>query len=172
LRFVGVAYRAHDPRWSFLPTSGAGAAIHGGRFNPRGIPALYLALDPLTAVRESNQGFSSKINPCLLCAYDVDCDDVVDLSTESSRTAEGVGDDELAAPWLAIALAGGQPPQWRLFGALHGRGAAGVVVRSFAPGSSASDNNLVLWRWGADSPHKVAVFDPAGRLPKNPLSWR
>ncbi len=36
VRFQGLAYRAHDPRWSFKPLSGEGAAVHGGRFNPKG----------------------------------------------------------------------------------------------------------------------------------------
>ena len=31
--------------------------------------------------------------------------------------------------------------------------------------------NLVLWRWGPDLPHKIDVFDPTGRLPRNQLSW-
>jgi len=35
-------YRAHTPRWSFAPLSGAGAAVQGGRFNRKGIEALYL----------------------------------------------------------------------------------------------------------------------------------
>lgn len=168
---MGHAYRAHDPKWSFLPTSGAGAAINGGRFNPRGVPALYLALDPLTAVRESQQGLAAKFNPCVLCAYDIDCEDVVDLSSESGRDAERVSIRRLAAPWLKIALSGSEPPQWALFRKLSRRGAAGVKVPSFAPGSSANDFNLVLWRWGTSLPHRVAVFDPTGRLPKNQLSW-
>src|SRR5262249_792496 len=60
LRFEGLAYRAHDPRWSFRPLSGDGAAVHGGRFNPKGTPALYLALDPMTAIKEAAQGFARK----------------------------------------------------------------------------------------------------------------
>ena len=44
MRFQGLCYRGHDPRWAFSPTSGEGAALHGGRFNPVGMPALYLAL--------------------------------------------------------------------------------------------------------------------------------
>jgi RES domain-containing protein len=79
--------------------------------------------------------------------------------------------DDLAAPWLKIALAGEEPPQWRLFAKLRSRGVGGVKVPSYAPGALANDANLVLWRWGADLPHRVAVFDPAGRLPKNQLSW-
>ncbi|WP_245470224.1 hypothetical protein [Mesorhizobium sp. M7A.F.Ca.MR.362.00.0.0] len=35
------------PKWAFLPTSGAGAAIDGGRFNRPGVEALYLTpFDP------------------------------------------------------------------------------------------------------------------------------
>ena len=44
MRFQGDCYRAHNPMWSFSPLSGAGAAIHGGRFNSKGMPALYLSL--------------------------------------------------------------------------------------------------------------------------------
>ena len=63
MRFQGLAYRAHNPRWSFTPLSGEGAAVHGGRFNPRGTPALYLALDPMTAIKEAAQGFARKFEP-------------------------------------------------------------------------------------------------------------
>jgi RES domain-containing protein len=35
-----------------MPLSGAGAAIGGGRFNPKGIPAFYLSLAMETALKE------------------------------------------------------------------------------------------------------------------------
>lgn len=54
LRFAGTCYRAHDPRGAFKPTSGEGAAIRGARFNPKGLPAHYLALSIMTAVKETN----------------------------------------------------------------------------------------------------------------------
>jgi len=47
-----TAYRMHTPRWATAPTSGAGAAAHGGRANRPGTQALFLALEPETAVRE------------------------------------------------------------------------------------------------------------------------
>ena len=33
MRFRGIVYRAHDPRWSWPPVSGEGSRIYGGRFN-------------------------------------------------------------------------------------------------------------------------------------------
>ncbi len=47
-----LAYRMHTPKWAAVPTSGAGAAVHGGRANRPGVAALYLALDVDTAVKE------------------------------------------------------------------------------------------------------------------------
>ena len=78
MRFTGCAFRAHDPRWAFKPRSGEGAALKGGRFNPKRVPALYLALTIEGAVLEASQGFAYKIEPLTLCAYDVDCDDVLE----------------------------------------------------------------------------------------------
>ena len=53
MRFRGLVYRAHNPQWSWTPLSGEGARRHGGRFNRRGVPALYTSLAPLTAIREA-----------------------------------------------------------------------------------------------------------------------
>ena len=172
MRFQGTCYRAHDPRWSFKPLSGDGAAIHGGRFNPRGVPALYLALDPIGAVREASQGFAHKIEPCVLCAYDVDCDDIVDLRTDDARTAQNVTAPDMAAGWFSFLAEGDEPPSWRIARRLIGEGAAGMLAPSYAPGAMPADHNLILWRWGEKLPHRIAVFDPSGRLPKDQLSWR
>jgi RES domain-containing protein len=172
LRFTGTCYRAHDPRWSFRPLSGQGAAVHGGRFNPKGVPALYLALDPLTAIKEANQGFAHKIEPCVLCSYDVDCDDIVDLRDDEARGAHGVSAEDLSAGWFSCLARGREPPSWRIARQLIAERAAGVLVPSYAPRATLADQNLVLWAWSDHPPHKVAVFDPSGRLPKDQLSWR
>ncbi len=171
MRYRGAAYRAHDPRWSFKPLSGDGAAIYGGRFNPRGTPALYLALDPMTAIREANQGFAHKIEPLVLCTYEIDCDDLVDVRDAEGRMSIGVEADELAGAWFDFIARGEEPPTWAIARRLIEKGAAGLLVRSFAPGAQPHDHNLALWHWGPKSPHKLAVFDPSGRLPKNQLSW-
>ena len=172
MRFRGTCYRAHDPRWSYLPLSGAGAAIHGGRFNPKGTPALYLSLDPMTAVKEANQGFAHKIEPCVLCSYEVDCADIVDLRSDESRAESGVAAEDMACAWFSDLAAGRQPPSWRLVRRLIAEGAAGMLAPSYAPAATPRDFNLALWRWSDRPPHKGAVCDPSGRLPKDQLSWR
>jgi len=171
VRFQGLAYRAHDPRWSFKPLSGDGAAVHGGRFNPKGTPALYVALDPMTAIKEAAQGFARKFEPYVLCTYEIDCDDVVDLRLENERRQARISTEDMASAWFADAAAGREPASWRLARNLIAGGAAGLIAPSFVSGADAGDVNLALWDWSDRLPHKVAVFDPSGRLPKSQLSW-
>ncbi|WP_026622715.1 RES domain-containing protein (plasmid) [Ensifer sp. WSM1721] len=172
MRFVETCYRAHDPRWAFKPTSGDGAAIRGARFNPKGVPALYLALSIMTAVKEANQGFAHRIDPCVLCSYDIDCEDVADLTTEEGRSAFSVSMEEMACSWATALAEGRRPASWAICDRLSSRGTVGILVPSFAPGADEDDRNLVLWTWGPDLPHRVIVNDPSGRLPNDQLSWR
>ncbi|CAN5334845.1 RES family NAD+ phosphorylase [soil metagenome] len=172
MRFAGTCYRAHDPQWSFLPLSGAGAAIRGARFNAKGIPALYLALDIMTAIKEANQGFAHRIDPCVLCSYAVDCTDIVDLRTAADQAAAGVPFHDMSCAWMSDLARGRQPSSWAIQQRLAGDGAAGILVPSFAPGADDKDQNLVQWDWGNVLPHQVRVIDPKGRLPRNPSSWR
>jgi RES domain-containing protein len=171
VKFVGTLYRAHDPKWSFKPTSGDGAIVHGGRFNPKGMAALYMASTSVGAIRECSQGFAHKLDPLALCSYDVDCDDIVDLRTTGNRIAAGVEDADLACAWMLLASGGVEPPSWKLARDLIGVGKAGILVPSYAVGASTDEFNLVLWDWGPLLPHRVQVYDPSGRLPKNQLSW-
>ena len=146
--------------------------MRGARFNPKGAPALYLALTIVTAVKEINQGFAHKIEPCVLCSYDVDCEDIVDLRSEADRKAAGVSLEDMACAWFSDISQGREPPSWRIAQRLIDVGNAGVLVPSFAPGATAEDQNLVLWKWAKSLPHKVSVHDPSGRLPRDQLSWK
>jgi RES domain-containing protein len=136
------------------------------------VPALYLSLSIMTAIREANQGFAFKIDPCVLCSYTVDCEDIADLRTEPGRAEHGVGLADMACAWFSQIATGTDPPSWAVARRLIAAGCAGILVPSFAPGATEDDSNLVLWTWGADAPHTVTVDDPSGRLPKNQLSWR
>jgi RES domain-containing protein len=171
LRFQGRCFRGHDPAWSFTPLSGEGAAITGGRFNRKGEPTLYLALDIMTAVSECTQGFSHRLQPLTMCEYDVDCAEVADLRDTDGRKRHGVDLADLACSWLTCQDDRREAPSWLIAERLRNEDFCGILVPSFVPGAPTSHHNLVLWRWGPDLPHKIMVYDPGGRLPKNQTSW-
>jgi RES domain-containing protein len=151
--------------------SGAGAALKGRRFNWPGLETLYLSLSYSTVFREVSAGFAHRLTPYVLCSYDVDCEDVADLRSEAGRTDLGIALADLACAWGDALIAGREPASWAVVRRLLADGCAGILVPSFASGATADDRNLVLWRWGPNLPHKVAVYDPSGKLPKNQLSW-
>lgn len=168
MKFRGLAYRAHNPKWSWSPTSGEGARRNGGRFNRPGIAALYLSLDPATAIREASQGFGNRFPPLTLISYDIDFADIADLSTPASSRKHKASATVLACPWKLLAHRGAPVPTWDLADRLIASNHAGLIVRSFATGTTASDLNLVLWTWSDTLPHKVETFDPDGRLAPPP----
>lgn len=168
MKFHGLAYRAHNPKWSWSPTSGEGARRNGGRFNRPGTPALYLALSPATAINEASQGFGNRFPPLTLVTYDIDCADLADLSTPAGAKKHKITSTMLACPWKLLAHEGAPVPTWDLADRLIASSHAGLIVRSFANGTTATDLNLVLWTWSGTLPHKVEVFDPDGRLPTPP----
>ena len=165
MRFEGLVYRAHNPRWAFAPTSGEGAARFGGRFNPKGVAALYTSLRLETAWLEAQQGFAFKAQPMTMVAYAVDCADVADLTDPALRGEIGCAWEDLASRRLAV-------PSWQMAERLKAEGMAAALVPSFAARARPDDVNLVLWRWGEDLPHRVVAVDAHGRLPKDDISWR
>lgn len=172
MRLTGLVYRAHNPRWAFLPDSGDGAARFGGRFNPPGLPTLYTARRLETAWLEAQQAFPFKAQPMTMVAYEVDCAAVVDLTDPAERATHGIDGADLACAWEDLADQGKMAASWRIVQRLHQAGHVGILVPSFAPGASAIDINAVFWTWGPMPPHQVRVIDDAGRLPRNDLSWR
>ena len=171
MRFQGVVYRAHDPRWAFSPLSGEGAARTGGRFNRPGQAALYTALSMPAMIKEAQQGFARKLDPLTIVSYDVDCEDVVDLTDHGELQRLRIEAAELAAAWRPLPSARQAAPTWALADRLVGEGCAAAIVASYAPGATAEDRNMVFWKWGPDLPHRITVYDPQGRLPKDQRSW-
>lgn len=170
MRYSGAAYRAIHPRWSFAPLSGEGAAIHGGRFNPKGVPALYFGTSVEVAFLEATQGFAFKFAPLTMCSFEVDCDDIVDLRDEAQRQAVGIRAEDMSCAWFSAIAEGKRPASWAIHERLH-RSAAGIRVPSYAPGASPEMSNLVLWDWSNTPPHAVVVHDPDHRLPRDARSW-
>jgi RES domain-containing protein len=171
LKFTGECFRAHDPNWSWTPLSGAGAALKGRRFNWPGLETLYLSLSYNTVFREVSGGFAYRLTPYVLCSYDVDCENIADLRTDADRAGFAIALTDLSCAWGDALIAGREPESWAVVRRLLADGYAGILVPSFATGATVDDQNLVLWRWGPSPPHKVTVYDPTGKLPKNHLSW-
>ena len=133
MRLAGRVYRAHNPRWSFAPSSGDGAARYGGRFDPVGVPALYTSRRMETAWLKAQQGLAFKTQPPTICAYEVDCADIVDLGGDDGCRNLGVALADLACAWEDLVSRGVEPPGWRLAKRLIGEGYAALVVSSFTP---------------------------------------
>ena len=164
MRFQGLVYRAHNPEWSWTPLSGEGARRHGGRFNRRGVPALYTSLSPLTAIREA-QPLGRPLQPLTLCAYEVDVEHVFDAEDGEQRRALGVRVSDLACPmWESEMLSSELPASQALADRLIAEGYSSMRVRSFAAGTGPDDLNLVMWRWSPTRPARIVLIDDEGRL--------
>jgi RES domain-containing protein len=172
LRWRGVAYRAHDPRWAWTPLSGDGAAAKGGRFNPVGVKALYLALTLEGMFLELGHGFAHRFDPLTVCSYLVDVDGLVDLRSPAGREAWRIDWADMECAWAEERANGRTPASWMVTKTLLAEGVPGILVPSFAMGARPEMINLVLWTWSDKLPHMVRVHDPAGRLPMDQSSWR
>jgi RES domain-containing protein len=164
--FKGIAFRSHDPKWAFLPNSGEGAKITGGRFNQVGTSALYLSLTNIGALIESQQGFNNKAQPKLICAYEVDVTNILDLTDALTVKHYGINTRLLDCAWMLE----DEPYSQVLSTQLFKQGVNGLIYSSYAKGGE-DCLNLVLWRWTKTKPNKVIVVDDFDALPKNQLSW-
>ncbi|WP_299844940.1 RES domain-containing protein [uncultured Jannaschia sp.] len=161
--FGGLLYRALNPVYAREPLSGEGARRHGGRFNTRGTPALYLALSPATALREANQ--VGMLQPTTLVAYRADLAGLLDGRDAAVLASLGTTSGDLADPdWRHRMLTGAPVPTQDLALRLTASGHAGLIVPSYARGATARDVNLVLWRWNTGRGDALKVVDDEGRL--------
>jgi RES domain-containing protein len=163
VRYSGPLYRALNPLWAREPLSGHGAQTYGGRFNARGVAALYTSLSIMTALRETNQAGS--FQPVTLVSYEADFERVFD--SRDSAALAGIGariEDFAAADWRDRMITDGEAPSQALARRMLEAGHDGLLVRSFAPGTGPDDLNLVLWRWGETPPARLRVVDDENRL--------
>lgn len=163
MHYRGLLYRALNPVWASAPLSGEGARRHGGRFNPRGTPALYPALSIMTAIREANQ--VGALQPTTLVAYQADIGPVFDATDSAALRDYGVSPADLAADdWRIRMRDDGKAPTQVLAERLVADGHVAMQVPSFARGATVADLNMVLWSWSADLPARLLLIDDEGRL--------
>ncbi|EAQ24792.1 RES family NAD+ phosphorylase [Roseovarius sp. 217] len=149
-RYTGPLYRALNPVYAREPLSGRGAELYGGRFNAKGTPALYTALDPTTALREANQVGS--LQPTILVSYTADLGPIFDTRDQDGLKRSGMTEAMLTdSAWRSKMLDSRSVPTQHFAGSLIADGFAGLLIRSFAKGASALDFNIVLWNWTSGS---------------------
>lgn len=125
---------------------------------------MYVSFSLATAVREVNP-IGRRMQPLVLCAYDVDADPVFDALDSTERSRQSVGQDELDCPtWRSDMFSGRVPASQALADRLIDAGFAGMRFRSYALGAGGQDINLVLWRWGEELPSRVVLIDEDNRL--------
>ncbi len=158
--YRGLLYRALNPLYAADPLSGRGAELFGGRFNARGVPALYLSLTPATAIREANQ--VGTLQPTMLLCYAADIARVFDARDATLLSTYDADPASIADPaWRDRMRDGGPAPTRALAARLVSDGYSGLLVRSFAKGAVETDLDLVLWAW---TPSSLRVIDDEGRL--------
>ena len=161
--FVGLLYRSLNPVYARDPLSGRGAQMYGGRFNPKGTPALYASLSPVTALREANQ--VGALQPTTLVAYEADVRPVFDARDAEALEGFGMTPKDLASvAWRDEMIARGESGTQAFARRLVAAGYAALLVPSYARGAAPADLNLVLWRWGAALPTKLVLIDDENRL--------
>lgn len=166
--WTGTYWRILAPKWAHQPLSGAGSALYGGRWNPKGTPALYVSENFETAFMEYEQDLGTR--PGTFCAYKVNCEDIADLTDPNTQRALTCNDDVLFCKWKQILLVQKEaPPTWSVVQILIQQGFVGARVPSARrPGGV----NLVLWRWNHTPRHQIEVIDLKLDLPRNQKSWQ
>jgi RES domain-containing protein len=163
MRYRDLLYRALNPVWAREPLSGEGARRFGGRFNPKGVPALYTALSIMTAIREANQ--IGTLQPTTLVAYRADLAPVFDATDPAALASLGVAFADLAADdWRLRMRDEGTAPTQRLALRMIAEGYVAMRVASFANGATTSDVNMVVWQWSTAVPTLLTLVDDEGRL--------
>jgi len=163
------AYRMHTPRWASAPTSGSGAAAFGGRANRPTVPALYLALDSGTAIKEYQQ-LSPLLPPGTLVSYRVSVDPVADFRLGYRPEDWSSLWEEFYCDWRELWFNRHiEPPSWVLADEAMASGMKGILFPSrLSPGGL----NLVVYTDLLEESDRVEAYDPAGALPKNQDSWK
>lgn len=163
-----TAYRMHVPRWAHAPTSGAGAAKHGGRANRPGVEALYLALDIDTAIREYQQ-VSSLLPPGTLTSYQLSVDAIADFTAGYDAALWPPIWEDFHCDWRELWFNQRvEPPSWVIGDEVIAAGGKGIL---FPSALRAGGVNLVLYPAMLGAVDSLAVFDPGNALPKTQASW-
>lgn len=163
MNYQGKLYRALNPIYAGAPLSGRGAALYGGRFNPKGLPALYTSLSIMAALKEANQ--VGNLQPTTLVCFDAKIERVFDTRDEAALQSWEMNSATLTdSTWRDQMRRTGEARTQTFARELAAGGFNGLLVNSFAPGATKGDVNLVLWNWNRDATCRLTLIDDENRL--------
>lgn len=149
--------------------TGTGSRQHGGRWNPKGIAAVYASLTPEAAMAEALSQFRyygwniAHAMPRLFVAIDVSLERVLDLTQGSIRQRLGVSAQRMVADdWRKIQWAGAVSLTQMIGQAAATAGLEGLLVP--CPSDPASKN--LVWFPGNLGRGAKIVVQKADELPK------
>ena len=161
-------YRALSPRWAYLPESGAGAGLVGGRFNRPGVEARYLAETAEGAIFEYQQE-SLLLSPATLATYLVTADRIVDFSRGYAPEHWSPIWAEAHCNWKGLAfLENVEPPSWVIGDLVRAESLPGILY----PSARAPTHRCLVLFPDLAMHYSAPVYDPEGKLPLNADSWR
>ncbi|VVN92227.1 hypothetical protein PS691_01958 [Pseudomonas fluorescens] len=139
----------------------------GGRANRKGLAALYLSLDEMTALGEYRQG-GTILPPGTLVSYVLSLDRVVDFTGGLDDSWPPLW-QEFYCDWRNLYFAQDiEPPSWVIGDLVMADGCSGILFKSAAnpPGT-----NLVVYTDQIPEHGTIMVNDPHQDLPKDQSSW-
>ena len=155
--FEGTVYRMSTPKYATQTDllTGAGSVLSGGRWDPKGVAAIYFSLSPETALAETlfrNRTSGVPIQnlmPRVIVAVNAKLLKVLDLRNGRIRQRLQVSVAKLlVTDWRAEVYAGRSPTTQQMGRAAHPTGWEALMVPSAADGGR---HNLVVF------PDRLAV---------------
>lgn len=176
VKLNGTAFRSAGVKYANEADliSGNGASYNGGRWNPPGIKAIYGALDPIVAVKESYQEFikygikKENIRPRVMAGVKLKVNCVLNLTDAKIRRKLGFLLHDLTQEnWEAIQNSGEE--SWTQ---AIGRGAflAGFEGLLAPSARDRSGKNVVIFPENLKSTSKLELMGK-DELPPHPSEW-
>ena len=164
--FYGQGYRVFSPKYIRSPISTQGAFGYGGRYNPKGIHALYIAEDPVTGLAENRLIVSPQSSPLyrpatrILLALEYRLQRVLDLSDTQVLEALSTSYQELTGDWEPYNYQGKTAPTQQLGAAVFASGQFEAI--RYPSAQNRQQHNLAVFKERLLPQSHVRVMDASG----------
>ena len=162
----GEIYRSAAPKYATTAdlVTGEGSRRFGGRWNSRGVAAVYGSFTPQAALEETlahSRYYRLPLNtsmPRTFVAIEFTLTAVLDITDGKVRQSLGISEKRLLeCDWRAEVAAGKMPVTQAVGDAAYHAGLEAILVRSAA---DSSDRNLVVFPSNLDDSSSLKIVSP------------